>query len=402
MTNNYQLHCSTSKIPPHNVVKIPIRKQNLFSKLILGRLKKFGLQEMTSFHLTRKRIGDAVFPYMPRHLPEDLFSYDFHSHSKNSDGTGTFEEILMEVSQKKHLSGMALTDHPWHLGKDKVTRILDEKVILRSFKFHRAAQDLIQKGKLPEHFITFPGSCEFFMKLGEKFPVSEIELIAIGLTEDFLKDVNDLKKLTSGYAPEFIERVHENNGLVIVPHPFYFVRSYELFRSNLSKECQPDGIECINYTVGFLADKGYYDLWRKLPFSDELQYIGLNFGYFNWMATLITQPNDFGKNFNSFPLAKEVARLGSSDAHFKTMLGAACTVVKEPITSLEDLRKVLKEKKTLPIYNPKWKDITNKFSVFKEIWEVYGDKITQGLKDRSRLFWITSKLLVDLLAYFFV
>ena len=357
---------------------------------------------MTSFHMTRKKIGNAVFPYMPEHLPNDAYLYDFHSHTANSDGRGSFEDILMEISQKHHLNGLALTDHPWHLGKDMKTRIPDEKVIPRSFQFHKLAEEFKKKGKLPQNFTTFPGSCEFFMKLGEKFPGSEIELIAIGLPEDFLKDVNDLKKLTSGYAPEFIEKVHDNNGLVIVPHPFYFVRSYELFNSNSSRNSQPDAIESINYTIGFLADDGFYDLWKKLPFSDEVRYIGFNFGYFNWIATIITQENNFGKDFNSYPLARKVATLGSSDAHFKSMLGAACTLVREPITSIEDLRRVFKQKKTMPIYNPIWKENTNKFTVFKEVWNTYGDKINNGLTERSLLFWCASKFLVDFLAYFFV
>jgi hypothetical protein len=402
MTKNQRLHLSTTKIPPHNLGKIPIRKQTFFSNLILGRLKRFGLHEMASFHLTRKKLGNAVFPYMPEHLPDDVCLYDFHLHSCNSDGRGTFEEILAEISQKKHLNGFALTDHPWHLGADNETRIPDEKVIARSFTFHKLAEDYKKRGNLPENFITFPGSCEFFMNLSEEFPSSEIELVAIGLPEDFLIDVKDLKKITSGYAAEFIERVHDNNGLVIVPHPFYFVRSYELFSGKASRNSQPDGIESINYTIGFLADDGYYDLWKKLPFSDQVRYIGLNFGYFNWIATLITQDNDFGKSFNSYPLAREVAKIGSSDAHFKSMLGAACTAFREPITSFEDLRRVFKHNKTFPMYNPLWKENTNKFSVFKEMWQGYGDKINKGLEEKSLLYWVASKLFVDVLAYFFV
>jgi hypothetical protein len=402
MTKDHGLHRSTTKIPPHNLVKIPIRKQSFLSNLILGRLKRFGLHKMTSYHLTRKRLGNAVYPYMPENLPDDVYLYDFHSHSANSDGKGTFEEVLTEISQKKHLNGLALTDHPWHLGADKETRIPDEKVISRSFKFHKVAEDYKKKGKLPENFITFPGSCEFFMKFSEKFPSSEIELLAIGLSEDFLKDVKDLNKIASGYAAEFIERVHDNNGLVIVPHPFYFVRSYELFRSKNSRNSRPDAIESINYMIGFLADKGYQDFFNKLPFSDEVRYIGTNFGYFNWIATIITQENNFGKNFNSFPLARQVAAVGSSDAHFKSMLGAASTLLKEPITSFEDLRKVFKQKKTFPMYNPIWGENTNKYSVYKEMWQTYGDRINKGLEETSLLYWMASKFFVDLLAYFFV
>jgi len=402
MIKNHQLHSSITGIPPHNLVKVPIKKQTFLSNLILGRLKKYGLHQMASFHYTRKLFGDIVYPYMPKRIQENNYLYDFHAHSVNSDGRGTFKEILEEISLKKHLNGLAITDHPWHLGADGKKRIPDEKVILRSFKFHELSEDFKKKGKLPESFITFPGSCEFFMYLGEDFPGSVIELIAIGLPRDFIKNIKDLKRITNGYALEFIERVHDNNGLVIVPHPFYFVRSYELFRSEKSINSLPDAIESINYSTGFLADKGYSELFYKLPFGKEVEYIGLNFGYFNWMATIITQKNRYGKDFNAFPLAREIASLGSSDAHFKSMLGAACTMTKEPITSFEDLRQLFKKKETYPMYNLLWKENTNKYTVFKEIWESYGGTINKGLKERPLLFWKLSKFFVDLLAYFWV
>jgi len=382
-------------------VKSPIQKQTPISNLIFGKLlKKFGVTQMISFHKTRKKNPVATYPYMPSEIPEDAYLYDFHSHTYHSDGKGTYEEILIDLSQKKHINGLAVTDHPWHHGEDGKERIPDGKVIDRSYKFNQMVEDYKKKGKLHEDFISFPGSSEFFTMLDEDNEKHEVEIIGIGLSKEFVKDNGGIKRLTSEcYAEELIEKIHDDNGLAILPHPFYFERAYELLRRDLPNNSRPDAYEGINYTIGFLYDDGYRGFWEKLPFTEELVMICQNFGYFNWMATLVSQENNFGKYFN-FPIAQQIATVGSSDAHFQSMIGAACTVIKEPINNIEDLRKVFHERRTIPIINSKWDAVTKSSDVYSEIWDAYGEIINKGLKDNSLFRWILSKTIVDLLQHF--
>jgi len=393
-----ELHHSRSQVPAQKRVKCPIRVQTSIPKLLMGKfLRKYGIMQLFSYHLTKRRTPEIIFPYMPERIKDNQFLYDFHTHSSYSDGEGTYKDILTEIRQKKHLDGMAITDHPWHLGKDKKTRIPDGKVLKRSYKFHELVEDLKKRGKLKENFITFPGSCEFFTRLNEDYHDSLVELIALGLPLDFIENQGGIQKITDGYAADFIEKVHENNGLVIIPHPFYFVRAYELLKHSSGIRPRPDAFEAINYTVGFLADESYHDFLEKFPFPKETKSIGNIFGYFNWMASIIAQNNDFGEEFD-YPIARQIAPVGSSDAHFHSMVGAAATLSEKPIKTFEDLRQMFKRRKTQPVYNPLWRKNTNKFTVFREIWESHGDEINKGLTDKSKLYWITSKVIIDLLS----
>ncbi len=394
---------SVSKIPPHNLIRYPISKQTPIFNLLFDKfLKKYGLSQVVTYKKNRKRNPKSTFPYMPS-LPEssdDIYLYDFHSHTNFSDGQGTHEEILIDISQKKHLTGIAFTDHPWHKYKEKDIRIPNEKAISQSFKGHEIALELKRKGRLPEEFITFPGSCEFFVKIEENSKEADIELIALGVPKGFIENNGGLRRLTHRTAVEFIELVHDNNGLVIVPHPFYFNQSYQLLKSRKSsRNSRPDGMEAINYTIGLLSNEFYYEFLEQFSFSRELKLIGEKLGYLNWMATIISQQNDYGKYFD-YPIARDIAPLGSSDAHFKSMVGAACTVLKDPVHSIEDLREVFKKRTTLPVFNSLWDEQANKAEVYKEIWEGYGDTINESINKinaSSHFKLMLTKIIIDLL-----
>jgi len=394
---------SVSKIPPYNLIKYPILKQTpIFNLLFDKLLKKYGLSQIVTYKKNRKRNPRATFPYMPS-LPEasnDIYLYDFHSHTSFSDGQGTHEEILMDISQKKHLTGIAFTDHPWHKYKEKEIRIPNNKAIIQSYKGHEVALELKKKGKLPEEFVTFPGSCEFFVKIDENSKEADIELIALGVPIDFIEKNGGLFRLTHRSAAEFIEIVHDNNGLVIVPHPFYFNQSFLLLKSRKgSRNSSPDAMEAINYTIGLLSNDFYHEFLEQFSYSRELKLIGEKLGYLNWMATIVSQKNDYGKYFD-YPVAREIAPVGSSDAHFRSMVGAACTVLKEPIDSIEDLRYVFKKRATLPVFNSLWDKNADKTEVYKEIWEGYGDTINDGIKKikaSSHFKLILTKILIDMI-----
>ena len=394
---------SVSKIPPHNLIKYPLLKQSPIYNILFDKiLKKYGLSQVVSYHKNRKRNPEATYPYKPSlsEFSDDLYLYDFHSHTSFSDGQGTHEEILRDISQKKHLTGIAFTDHPWHKYMEEDIRIPNEKAILHSFKGHELALKLKKEGKLAEDFITFPGSCEFFVKIDENSLEADIELIALGVPKDFIEQNGGLNRLTHSSAVEFIEIVHDNNGLVIVPHPFYFNQSYQLLKSRkTSRNSRPDAMEAINYTIGLLSNEFYHGFLEKFSFSRELKLIGDKLGYLNWMATIISQKNSYGKYFD-YPMAREIAPVGSSDAHFRSMIGAACTVLKNPIYSIEDLRKVFEKRATLPIFNSLWENTAIKSEVYKEIWEGYGERINEGIrniKEKSFFKLIITKILIDAL-----
>ena len=400
------MHQSVSRIPPKNLVKYrALAKQTPISNLFFGKMiKKFGLNQLGTYLKTRKKNPAITFPYMPNVIPNDAYLYDFHVHSLYSDGTGSYEDILMEVSRKKHINGIAITDHPFRRESTRFIRYVDEKAIKRSFKFNSLVQDFRRQGKLPENFISFPGSCEFLTKLDDNNHAN-IEIIALGVSENFVEKNGGIRRITRGYALELIEKIHDDNGIAIVPHPFYSTRAHELLKLNkLSIYTRPDAYEGLNYSIGFLYDTAYYEFFEKLHYKSQLKIISILFGFFNWMATIISQENDFGKHF-TYPLAKTISSIGSSDAHLVSMVGAACTLLREPINSLEDLRKVLSKKKTLPIYNPIWSQKTNKNRVYEEIWEGYDtiiEKSISRIKKQPLHKLILYKILINIFSHFFL
>ncbi|MHA1147557.1 MAG: PHP domain-containing protein [Promethearchaeota archaeon] len=382
--NPYIKH-TTITIPPNQINKISIYKQSFLENFLFKKfLNKFGLSQLGTYYRTLKRDSQVIYPYMPEKFPEDAYLYDFHCHSYYSDGKGDFRHILNQIRQKKHLNGLAFTDHPWYIDNNR-KRILNSKVIKRSYKAASLVESLIKLGKLPKDFVTFPGSCEFFMHLNEEAKSPDIELIALGLSIDFISKLGGLKKITRMNALEFIERVHEDNGLIILPHPFYFNYGHKLLKSKeLTINSTPDAFESLNYTIGFLFDKIYHPLFNRNPvFYGELVFLSQLFGYFNWMARIISQRNNYGKNFD-YPTARKIAAVGSSDAHFLTMVGAGCTMTESTIESIEDLRNIFKKKKTIPMINKQWSDNTLLLDVSNEIFGVYGHKINEFIHNSEK------------------
>ena len=317
---------------------------------------------------------------------------------------GSFKDILMEICRKKHINGIALTDHPFNPKSTRFVRYIDDKVIKRSYKFNSLVQDFKRRGKLPESFISFPGSAELLTKLDDN-KHAEIEIIALGVSENFIEKNGGIKNIASGYGLELIEKIHDDNGLAIIPHPFFSTRAHELLKNHkISKNAMPDAYEGLNYSVGFLYDTAYYNFFEQLAYPYQLKIISVLFGYFNWMATIISQKNKFGKYFN-YPLAKKISSIGSSDSHFNCMVGAACTLFRDPIDSIEDLRKLLMKKKALPIYNPLWSQRTNKNRVYQEIWEKFGEEIGKSLSQVETfplVKLILFRILISTFSFFFL
>jgi len=392
------VHRSVSRIPPHNLTKYRyIIKQTPISDLVFEILfKRYGLYQIGTYLRTWKRNPTITYPYMPSDISKDIYLYDFHAHSMWSDGVGTYENILNEIRQKQHLHGMAITEHPFKPNVLKKVRYIDEKQIYRSYKLNAIAMDFKTQGKLPKEFVTFPGSCELLTML-ENDSRYDAEIIALGVSKDFIERCGGVKTIKSNTtAVELIEKIHDDNGLAVLPHPFFYTRSNALLRRKLTKNSRPDAFEGLNYSVGFMADENFQEFFQKLPFTPQLKTLSANFGYFNWMSTIVSQENKAGKRFN-YPLARELASIGVSDAHIPSMIGAACTAIKnKPITSLEDLRTVFSKKETIPIYNPIWSKKTDKHVMFREMLEGYKDRIDSSVST------IKKKSYIKLLAYRFL
>ncbi len=372
----------------------PIAKQSFLENILFSKvLKRTGFKRMGAYFRTTLRNPNAIYPFMLESLPEDAFLYDFHSHTQYSDGKGDFRHILLEIERKQHLNGLAFTDHPSYYDRVKKEYFIEPKVIRRSFKAQKIADRLKRQGKINEEFVTFPGSCEFAVRLKEDKPSSEIELIALGIPEDFVKKNGGIRKIARMDALNFIENVHDDNGLVIVPHPFWFTRAHELLKmKKLSRNATPDAFESQNFTIGFLINEALHPYFEKVkPFYRELIFLSKIFGYFNWIATIISEANPYGRHYD-YPIARKIAAVGSSDAHFMSMVGAGCTMTREPIHSFEDLRNVFKQKKGTPMLNAKWALNTETNEWFAEVIEEYGPKINDLIRNSN--LGLINKLLV--------
>lgn len=364
-------------IPIEKIIEnYKISKQPPILNYVLKKISgRFGLTQVLAYKRTLKRWGRGIKPYMPKKLPENSHLYDFHSHTSISDGAGTHQSILEILSKKQCLDGLVFSDHPWFIkNKFDSKRIDNPKVIDQSFKAQEIIEDFKKKGKLQEHFISFPGSCEFAVRLSEKYPNSEIELVTLGLPRTIINDLGGLKRIKNMYAPDFIEKIHDNNGIVILPHPFHFIRGYELLRMKLSKNSRPDGFESQNHAIGFLAEKRTEEFFDKLNMGFEIKFLAGLFGYFNWMASICSSANNYGKDFD-FPVATSIAKIGSSDAHLENFVGASCSLVQKKLGNLEDLRNVLKNKETKPIMNPIWFKNTTQEVVLEELLNLYQKEI---------------------------
>jgi len=81
------------------------------------------------------------------------------------------------------------------------------------------------------------------------------------------------------------------------------------------------------------------------------------------------------------------------------MIGAACTVLKDPVHSIEDLKKVFKKRATLPVFNSLWDKHTDQVEIYHEIWDGYGDTINNAIKRisaSSHFKLILTKILIDI------
>ncbi|MHA1846621.1 MAG: PHP-associated domain-containing protein [Promethearchaeota archaeon] len=340
-----------------------VRKNLLDILISMVGLKKIGLDAIVEYFIRYARDSIELKPWLPSKLPENSFLVDFHSHTSLSDGEGTFESILSRIGKSRVLNGIAFTNHPWYPDKQDITkRIVNEKVVRQSFKARAVVEKMKKKKQLPENFITFEGSAEFAARGTTEFPNKGIEVIGIGLPKTFIEDNGGLNVIRNMLGEDLVDKIHENGGLAILPHPFYFVPSglsRALWRS-------VDAVESFNHTTHVFMEPVIREFVNRagveIPLIDSFFSVQLLFGYFSWR--------------NRIELARYPRpEVGSSDAHVEPFVGAGCTLFKEPVNDLEGLRQMLKKNGGIGVLNPLWDKQANLDEIIERIWAHWGKEI---------------------------
>ncbi|MBD3186059.1 hypothetical protein GF325_04445, partial [Candidatus Bathyarchaeota archaeon] len=169
---------TTHHLYPYDAYEKP--KWNPVDK-ILGNLglKRFGLDMLAGYCRKFAKNAWELPPFQPAAVPEGKVLIDFHTHTRLSDGEGTFESILQRISRTGVVDGIVFTNHPFTLAKDRRSRIRNPKVIKQSYRAGNVVKDMKEKGQLPDTFMTFPGSCEFAPAGTHDFPRKGVEVIGL-------------------------------------------------------------------------------------------------------------------------------------------------------------------------------------------------------------------------------
>ena len=195
---------------------------------------------------------------------------DLHVHTTYSKDSLIHPKDAVKIAMKKGLNGLMICDH-------------------NTLKAYR-----ILKKERCKDFIIIPGM-EIETHIGE--------VIALFIEEEITTKNNNFFAI--------IEQIKDNNGLVVIPHPFDFLRSnhlkLSLLNENTVKKCI-DGIEIINSRI----------ILRRC----------------------INKARKYNEKFNLF-------ETGGSDAHLKNEIGNAFTIVRDiDDFSLDNVRKSLLKKKS--------------------------------------------------------
>jgi len=195
---------------------------------------------------------------------------DLHVHTSYSGDSLIKPEDVINYVKLKGLDGFAITDHQ----------------TLRGFK-------LLKEISRNKDLIVIPG-------MEVKTHIGEIIILFI---EDEIR-FNDNNFHT------IVEKVKENNGLIVIPHPFDFLRDSTLKMNLLNDKIINkfiDGIEIINSRI----------IFKKC----------------------INKAKNFNKKYNLF-------ETGGSDAHTLKEIGNGYTLIRDADKSFESIKNCLLEKKS--------------------------------------------------------
>lgn len=200
---------------------------------------------------------------------------DLHIHSNYSDGVSSIPKILDHVEKRTKLSVIAITDHN------------------------------TIKGSL--HAASLQDRYSFDVVVGEEISTTSGEIIGL-----FLE-----KEIEAGLHPEeVVQRVHEQGGLAIAPHPF-------------AVPVKTIGGFGVGYKQATSLELDGFEELNSSPTS----------GYSNFLSKRLLRPLG-------------LSRLGGSDAHTVHCVGAAATQFEGE--SAADLRRSIEEGKTFPVKISSW------------------------------------------------
>lgn len=190
---------------------------------------------------------------------------DLHVHTIYSGDSFITPEIALKYAKIKKLDGFAITDHD----------------TLKAY-------NILKKKNHNNELIIIPGM-EIKTHIGE----------VIGLF------INEEINVRDNNFVSIVEKIKENNGLVVIPHPFDFLRDnrlkINLLSDNMIKK-YIDGIEIINSRIIF--------------------------------KRCINKARKFNRKYQLF-------ETGGSDAHSNEEIGNGYTIIKDVDYSLESIRKSL-------------------------------------------------------------
>lgn len=190
---------------------------------------------------------------------------DLHVHTIYSGDSFITPEIALKYAKIKKLDGFAITDHD----------------TLKAY-------NILKKKNHNNELIIIPGM-EIKTHIGE----------VIGLF------INEEINVRDNNFVSIVEKIKENNGLVVIPHPFDFLRDnrlkINLLSDNMIKK-YIDGIEIINSRIIF--------------------------------KRCINKARKFNRKYQLF-------ETGGSDAHSNEEIGNGYTIINDVDYSLESIRKSL-------------------------------------------------------------
>lgn len=190
---------------------------------------------------------------------------DLHVHTIYSGDSFITPEIALKYAKIKKLDGFAITDHD----------------TLKAY-------NILKKNNHNNELIIIPGM-EIKTHIGE----------VIGLF------INEEINVRDNNFVSIVEKIKENNGLVVIPHPFDFLRGnrlkINLLSDNMIKK-YIDGIEIINSRIIF--------------------------------KRCINKARKFNRKYQLF-------ETGGSDAHSNEEIGNGYTFINDVDNSLESIRKGL-------------------------------------------------------------
>jgi predicted metal-dependent phosphoesterase TrpH len=205
--------------------------------------------------------------------------FDLHIHTKYSPKDGYLEpDKCIRIAKKRGFSGIAITDHNTIKGALAAKKILDDK--------------------------------NFQVIVGSEIKTARGEIIGL-----FLED-----EITSKDPVEVVEKIREQNGISIIPHPFDKMRKTAFFPTSNDVKLI-DAVEIINARC---VDPGY-----------------------NKMASEFAVKHDLGM-------------CGGSDAHFANEIGNAGIITRNP-----DIREAILKKEV---------------EVFLKSTSIFGPGLSKGLK----------------------